>query len=409
MPGICHITDSFYPEQGGVERVVENLALEQVARGHVVTVMSKQVEGRPARERYRGIEVYRYPKAMRPTPWVYVTSWSGSAKTFRRICREQPVAVVHCHLTLSAQGALCVAKEKRLPVLASFYGPWHKEFEAEIETLRRARGALYGLYLDGQSLAQRRMQSRLLRMADRVVALSDHSEHEATALYPGLAEKYRKVPGGVETARFASGRPQYDLRKQFGIGKDRFVVFSLRRLIYRMGLDLLLEAVARLVAQKRKLVLVIGGRGPQRQELETLAAQLNISDCVRFAGFIADDNLPDAYRSADLVVVPTRAEENFGLPVLEAAACGTPVITTPSGSLAEVTGGIDPALLTDGISVDALVEKIAWAMDHADQLCREFASHSKAIAQRYSWSRIADEIEREYRTMGGAGEWGRDR
>ena len=153
------------------------------------------------------------------------------------------------------------------------------------------------------------------------------------------------VRPGVDVERFSPG-DRRAARRQLGIDApdDRPVAVTARRLVPRMGIDVLLAAWSQVVEARgssaRPLLLVVGD-GEQRAALETQAARLGLAQDVRFLGKVSDDDLVAAYRAADVAVAPSVALEGFGLVVLEALACGTPVVGSAVAGLREALEGFD--------------------------------------------------------------------
>jgi len=395
---ILHVTDAFPPERGGVERVVENLAAQQAAGGWRVTVLTKSVAGAPAEERRDdGVRVLRYAYPLRPTPRRYAGVWRATRDAASKLLPE--IDLAHFHLTLSAQGALS-ALAGRVPTVYTFYGPWHAESAVEAEELRARRSLVYGWYLDALLAAQKRMQRRLLLGVDRVAMLSEFSRSWLRVLAPSRADDAVIVPGGIDADRFLPAETTIDPRAAHGLPADAFVILTVRRLAARMGLDLLLAAVATLHREGKNIACLIGGSGPLRDDLERQARQLGIDDRVRFLGFVPDDELPAVYHAADLFVVPTRAEENFGLIVLEAAACGTPVAATPAGSLPEVMRAVQSPYLAADVSATALVETIRRAMSDGPRAKQAAQAVASTVRETFGWPRIAAQTAALYRTLG---------
>lgn len=396
---VIHVTDAFFPETGGVERVVENLTREQARRNYRVAVLTKGLDGAPGFEPHGDVNVFRYPHRQRPTPLNYLTSVSGGAKTLNVILADRKPDLLHCHLTLASQGPLHVAKKLGIPVVAGFYGPWDKEFAVEAMSTPAAKKILYERYLKTQMAMQRWMQRRLLSQAARVIVLSDYSIGQAEQLCPGVSAKIVKVPGGVETDRFYPENPTYDLRAKCNISEEPFLILTVRRLVFRMGVDLLIDATARLIRQGKKVHLAIGGKGPLHKQLEQQVEAAGLKGHVTFLGFVAEQHLPDCYRSADLFVMPTRAEENFGLPILESAACATPVVGTPSGSIPEVLGTVNSDWVTKNVSAEAIAQKILWIMENYDTIHHQAKEKAMGIREEFSWSAITRKIEKVYREV----------
>lgn len=380
---IVFVTDAFWPEVGGVERVSLELARAFVRRGLRLTVIARRASGRPDDEEIDGIRIVRFAPATSPTPWVWATGAISAARRFLDVARRDRPDLVHMHLAMSAQGPLSVLRPRGIPLIASFYGRWDREFEAEIDDVPTPPWRM--IYHDAQMAAQRAMQRRLLTRADRVVALSEFSRRQAISLAPGIGHKLRRIPGGIDPLCFSLT----DMAR--GVARPTTIV-TVRRLVRRMGVDLLIAALPAISRECPDVRLVIGGRGPLEGTLREFARETGVADRVEFRGFVTDDDLPALYREADLFVVPTRAQENFGLPVLEAAACGVDVLATRVGSLPEVValaGG-------ENACVEPAADAIAAGAIRALQRSRDDASierrlrESERVRRDLSWDAVAD-------------------
>jgi phosphatidyl-myo-inositol dimannoside synthase len=175
-------------------------------------------------------------------------------------------------------------------------------------------------------------------------------------------------------------------RAGFGLPEDGRLVVSLSRLVPRKGMDVLIEAAARLVPDRPDLVVAIGGSGRDRSRLEKLVARSGAP--VRLLGRVPDEDLPDLYGAADVFAMLCRnrwaglEQEGFGMVFLEAAACGVPQVAGDSGGAAEavedgVTGLVvdhpdDPAAVT--ASLARLLDDEALRRSMGD------AARSRAVA-----------------------------
>lgn len=205
------------------------------------------------------------------------------------------------------------------------------------------------------------------------------------------------IPAGVDT-RIFSPLPDYrSSRDALGLTRDQFVLFTVRNLVPRMGLDALLRAMARVRQAIPHVQLLIGGSGPLRSELEAQVKTLDLEGCVRFLGFVPEDVLPQYYRAADVFVLPTAQLEGFGLVTIEALASGTPVFGTPVGATEEILGRLDASLLAAGSDAESLAAGIAALHRRftADPATRaRLAEAGRALVLRdYMWSRHCERIE----------------
>jgi glycosyltransferase involved in cell wall biosynthesis len=145
-----------------------------------------------------------------------------------------------------------------------------------------------------------------------------------------------------------------------------------------------------------KLVLA-GGRGWGSEDFLVAVEALGLRDHVLFTGFVDDDDLPDLYRGALLFVYPS-LYEGFGLPVLEAMACGIPVVTSNSSSLPEVAG--DAALLVDPRQPEALAAAMT-SIIHDGGLRQALRSKGLVRARAFSWDAVAQKTLEVYRAVVG--------
>jgi glycosyltransferase involved in cell wall biosynthesis len=169
-----------------------------------------------------------------------------------------------------------------------------------------------------------------------------------------------------------------------------------RRLVSRMGVDVLLDSWARIVAEgePRPLLLVVGD-GEERPALEAQARRLGIERDVRFLGKVSDGDLVAAYRAAEVAVAPSVALEGFGLVVLEALACGTPVVGTAVEGLREALEPFDPTMLVPPGDSGALAARLLGVLQGdapaaSSTRCREYA-------EGFTWQRTAREVLEIYR------------
>jgi len=225
----------------------------------------------------------------------------------------------------------------------------------------------------------------ILKRADRVITISDCSKRDIVRLY-GLPQE--KV-----TVTMLAADPCYRPLPPGGGGEavtslPRPYILNVGTLEPRKNLEGLLRAFAR--AKKGGIphtLVIAGARGWGESRLASLPEMLGIRDSVVFTGFVADEDLPHLYADADFFAYPS-LYEGFGLPVLEAMACGTPVITADSSSLPEVAG--EAALLVDPRSETELAAAmVRLAGDEA--LRSDLGRRGIARAAGFSWEKTVAE------------------
>ena len=202
----------------------------------------------------------------------------------------------------------------------------------------------------------------------------------------------------VDTKRFRPGPPPLALRTRLGFGERDFVVLFCGRLDPDKGIHKLMEALALLPVPQIKLLIVgspFFGRTQQSSFLRRLEQQARaLGNRVQFTGYIPNEDLPDYYRLADLVCVPTLVEEAAGLVAVEAMACGRPVLATRSGGMPEYLKGSQAVLVERG---DNIADQLAWSIrmlyEHP-ALCAEMGAAGTKRAQDFSVERYYKEFVR---------------
>ncbi|MQY78269.1 MAG: glycosyltransferase [Bacteroidetes bacterium] len=203
--------------------------------------------------------------------------------------------------------------------------------------------------------------------------------------------------GGVDLTRFEFEENKLAIRKQLGLSGEKFILFTVRNLVPRMGLENLIYAMKEIIRYAKDVYLIIGGKGELKEKLSSLISELNLIDFVKLQGFIPSEELPHYNQAADFFILPTKYLEGFGLVTLEAMACGTPVLGTPVGGTKEILDKFNPAFLFKDTSPESIsnriLEKYNYYKENPEeykkisQKCRVFAE------KNYSWERNISEIE----------------
>ncbi len=226
--------------------------------------------------------------------------------------------------------------------------------------------------------------------AARLITISEAGRHDVHAIYgvplgridvatPGVSDAYRPLP----FAEVAAFRRRQELPGRFFL--------HVGTLQPRKNIPTLLEALALLNRRDAPLVLV-GGQGWFYEAIYERIRELGLTDQVRLAGYVDDDQLPLWYNAATALVFPS-LYEGFGLPIVEALACGTPVIAADSSSLPEAGG--DVALYFDARDPAALAGQLAQALDDPAIQARALAA-GPAHAAQFSWARAGRKTAAAY-------------
>jgi glycosyltransferase involved in cell wall biosynthesis len=230
-----------------------------------------------------------------------------------------------------------------------------------------------------------------VRRARRVIAVSESTKRD-------LVEQYDLSPGKVDVVHNGVDPGFQPLpvgqvaafRREKGL-PDRFILF-VGTLEPRKNVVGLVEAYARLPKDRPPLILV-GGKGWLYDEIFTRVEALGLAGEVRFVGYVPAEVLPLWYSAADLFVYPS-LYEGFGLPPLEAMACGTAVISSTASSLPEVVG--EAGLLIDPADTEALAKAMEQVLSDTE-MRKQMQSAGLVQAQNFSWERTARQTIESYR------------
>jgi rhamnosyl/mannosyltransferase len=332
---ILHLSKFYPPDPGGLEQVVARLAEGAAARGHEVRVVAatgsswKRDPGKRITEPpRRGVVIVRLP--------THGVLWSQPLAPGYLWAARWPADVVYVHRPhpLAELAALRV----RCPLIVLHH--------ADVQRQR----ALRSVY--------RPLAEWVARKAGAIVVAASANLRQAQDLGVAGRARARVIPFGVDEQRF-SPKENVTRPAAFPPPSQGAVALFVGRLVSYKGLDVLLRAVARTALN----VVIVGG-GPERAALEAQAATLGLGSRVVFAGEVDTDELPRFYRAADYFVLPsTTPAEMFGVALLEAMACGKPVISTalPTGvsevNARDVTGLEVPP--SDEVALRQAMEKLA--------------------------------------------------
>jgi glycosyltransferase involved in cell wall biosynthesis len=142
---------------------------------------------------------------------------------------------------------------------------------------------------------------------------------------------------GVNVDRFKPEKAlRENQRRKLGIPADATVILTVRRLVYKNGIDTLIDCARISLKQNPRLIFLAVGTGPDRDAVQAKIQELGIAGNFRLAGFVPDADLPAYYNAADLFVLPSKSGEGLPLVALEAISSGLPVVATDVGGIAEV-------------------------------------------------------------------------
>jgi len=236
------------------------------------------------------------------------------------------------------------------------------------------------------------------RRADRLIAVSQDC-HNHARLAGAPAEKMQVVYNGTDLKRFfPSEDGTRDLRRRYRIAPDAKLVLSVRSLLFRKGLDVLVRAMPRVLEFEPTALLLLVGEGPERENLIALRDGLGLQDKVLFAGHVPNAELTPYVNACDLFVIPSR-QESFGIAAIEAMACGRPVIGTAVGGLNEIIDDCRTGMLVEPDNVQHLADAIIRVLANRELAASLGRNALRKVEADYGWRNIASITVDTYRQV----------
>lgn len=381
---------------GGAERVLFEQGTRLARRGHDVHVLTRKLATHDAmQEVIHKVRELRFDLDDRGAVRFLRSCRCNSRKLFEELCRSYRFDVVNFHQPFSASGVLQSRKSKPIKKIYTCHSLSFEEF---VSRNPKPGGFLKNLFYELQIFARKKIERRAIEQSDHIVVLSRFTQDKLATAYGIPSSNVSIIPGGVDLKRFRPVENKNAIRRRLKLPDSKIILFTVRNIVARMGLENLIDAVKLSVEKAPDIYLVIGGGGPLKDELEVKSEKLKVKKFIRFEGFISEELLPEYYGMADMFILPTKELEGFGLVTLEAMASGLPVLGTPVGGTKEILGGFDPTFLFRDTSSKAMAELILekyrlikerpkqW--EAVAQKCRRF------VADNYSWNKHVDALEK---------------
>ena len=236
-----------------------------------------------------------------------------------------------------------------------------------------------------------------VRRADAIIAVSRHTKRDILDLYGTPPQKVVVVGEGIED-HFRPAEEEEIQRVQDQYAIRRPYLLMVGTLEPRKNHALAFEALARLKAAGWPHCLVVaGGRGWLFDTVKSEVELLGLADDVIFTGRVPEEDLPPLYSGADCFLMPS-LYEGFGIPVLEAMACGAPVVCSTASSLPEVAG--DAALYIESLAADALAAQVREVLSKPET-ARQMRDEGLRQATRFCWRTAALETAEVYKAVVG--------
>jgi glycosyltransferase involved in cell wall biosynthesis len=361
------ITTEFPPKVGGAGVYVRNLSKELIKRGHQVVVITRGSWKGLEKARVDGIEVFRVPY-IHVYPLLVHTHGIFQSMIFNEL--RSNFDLVHVHQPFAPP------VKTTLPMIVTLHtsvGPGSIELQT-FYTGRRIPGPLFSL----MRRYVKASQDRILERADCVTTVSRAVANELHALHGLDAASIRVLGNGVDTETFEPGKAK---------SNEKTVLYT-GGLSYRKGLVDLVMAAKYVLNKYPEVSFVLTGRGSIERELRALIAKMNMTNNFRLVGFVDGASLIELYQNATVYVFPSYYE---GLPtsVLEAMACGAPVVASAIDGIPEVVINGKNGFTVPVKNPKAIASAILVLLE--DEVLRKEIGQAarQTIQEHFTWNKVA--------------------
>lgn len=367
-------SDSYKPYQSGVVTSIVTLKEELTRKGHEIYIFAPSYPNQVEDE----AGVYRFLSVPSPTNPDFALA-IPVLPGLNNLIKGLHLDVIHVHspFTMGRVG-LHYAKKFRLPLVFTYH-------------------TLYDQYAHYFPVAQDLAREMALKFSIKFCNQCDHviapSPEIQEALESNLvATPISVIPTGVSLKKFARGDENW-LQNNYGIGPDNKILLFVGRLTKEKNLEFLLQAFAAVHQRRSDTVLVLIARGPLEQPLKSMARELGLENEIIFTGALPFETLINAYHSSDLFVFSSMTETQ-GLVVLEAMACGLPVVAVRASGVQDMVESGVNGILTE-CQVEEFSQAVCQVLEHPD-IYKYYRANALRRADSFSAQKMAGRLEELY-------------
>ncbi len=374
---VFSIVNYWHGVRGGMEIHGKLLTEGLVRSGHQVSIITTRHPDGQEYEEKQGVGIH-YLKdtrfGARRNNWP-----QASVSKFRQLNKEQPFYVVLSQ-SFAAYGLASGSLNFRIPVvpmlqgcikqgISSFRTNVLRDPRRPVAILRSFAGLFYSYYA---------VEKPLLSMAASVVVVSNELKDDLRRWYgESIADKAVVIFNGIDTERF-SPNPGFrrDIREKYGVAEREILLLSLGTVNREKGHHLAVAALERILPKNPDTKLMIVGTGEYEQTIKKEIGLSNLGGNVLFTGHIDNLETPKYYNAADIFLMPTLRIEGLPFVLLEAMACGKPVIASQIGGNTSVVHDKENGLLVQPGNVDELADGISLLLNNKE-LASELSSSAR--------------------------------
>lgn len=397
---ICILATGYLRWKGDVssaKNYLHTLAKSLVNKGVEVHVIAPHAEGLKKEEMMDGVYIHRfqymYPSSSQTLAYFpgipeKIKTMKGKIqlpffmlsmiKKMLDVVKKYDIDIVNAHWAIPPGFiATFTRKLHKKPVLITLYG-------AELFPVIKKRLKVI-----------KWMISYALNNAEKVVGISDATCNAGKEI--SGKEDIEILPDGIDVGTFNPSVDGGEIRKKHGLD-GHYLIFSSGRMVGRKGFRYLIEAIPYILGKFPNSKVMIGGNGPEKENLEKFVNDMKIKDKVIFPGFIPDEDFPKYMKASDVFVLPSIVDskgdtEGSATILLEAMACGTPVVGTNVGGIPYAIKNGMGGFLVEQKNAKQLANKIIMLIKEEDLRKEMSKVGRKYVEEEFSWTEIAEKYK----------------
>lgn len=375
---ILMISPYFYPEGGGAEFYMYKIA-EGLSKNHEVTVLCTTNEDKhPLEDNNIEVNILRHQFKISTTP-VTLTGIREMVSYMRR--KNFDLCNINYYLPSFPDMAALACRICEVPSVLT----WHNDVHA---------GGLLRLF---STVYNHTLNKITLNMVNKIITSSPYCYNESPFLEK-FEHKMEWVPPGVDMDKYSSA-PLISVRRQYEIPEDSDIILFvgvMNKSTSHKGVKTLIKAFKRIYKDTDSFLVMVG-KGDMIPYYIEKCENLGILDRVIFTGFVEEEVLINFYREAEILVLPsTTIQEGFGMVLIEANACGTPVIGSEVGGIKYVIRDGETGVLVPPGDPVALADAITRILEDEELAARMGSNGRRMVMKNYTWDKSARMTERVF-------------
>jgi len=360
-------------------------------RGHSISVISTKHPAGIGYEKRNGIEIHYLKDTVfgsRRRGWK-----KESINKFKILHSKSPFALA-CSQSFAAYGFCSSRNMSPIPILLILHGCIEQELKTFLvsvlrdpvrpqRVVKKFGGLIFSYFIE---------QRPLLTHSQRIITVSNQVTGHIKKWYGRtIAEKCTTIPNGINTEKFSpSQEHRCEIRAKYGINDSEILLLTLGRITKEKGHHIAIQALRSLKKKGQKAKLMVAGDGNYLSDLKGLAINSGTRNDVLFVGFIENHDTPKYYNACDIFLMPTLTEEGLPFVLLEAMACGLPVISSRIGGIITIIKHQKNGILIEPGNSTQMAHAIWELMNKPAFSGRLGAAALQTIRRNFSADRMVD-------------------